>query len=236
MTTIWPCESVGTRHSSSHSWNEAAFHRAVVDLRRREPSKAQTVNEGDRLVMAVRDGGPQSPSGRHASMLRARLWKRRFRQLRRVWRDQVRVGGRTKSRRCSKTSGRRCSSACAVFFDPVILQHITQCTALAMLTPKRLAAALRDSPHKTTAPPPACEDHRNAIPAASLPPWESSIRTQPIREIPSRFSPIGYRSTVLALDDRPNLAPVQGRVVAASQTKDGWRLPFRVAPAGLRRM
>ena len=68
MTTIWPCESVGTRHSSSHSWNEAAFHRAVVDLRRREPSKAQTVNEGDRLVMAVRDGGPQSPSVPAASM------------------------------------------------------------------------------------------------------------------------------------------------------------------------
>ena len=81
------------------------------------------------------------------------------------------LSGETKSRPCSKTSGRRCSSACAVLFDPDILQphHPVH---LVTMSRKRLAAALRDSPHKTTAPPPACEDHRNAIPAASLPPWE----------------------------------------------------------------
>jgi hypothetical protein len=47
---------------------QGGVHRPVVDPRRRKPSKAQTGNERDRLVMAVRDGGPQSPSAPAASM------------------------------------------------------------------------------------------------------------------------------------------------------------------------
>src|SRR5271166_1302088 len=64
-----------------------------------------------------------------------------------------------------------------------------------MLTPKRLAAALRDSPPKTTASTTRLRrSSESAIPAASFPRQESSIRIHPIRESPSRFSPFGYRS------------------------------------------
>src|SRR5271166_4816061 len=66
-----------------------------------------------------------------------------------------------------------------------------------MLTPKRLAAALRDSPPKTTASTTRLRrSSESAIPAASFPRQESSIRIHPIRESPSRFSPFGYRSSV----------------------------------------
>src|SRR5271166_4290143 len=65
-----------------------------------------------------------------------------------------------------------------------------------MLTPKRLAAALRDSPPKTTASTTRLRrSSESAIPAASFPRQESSIRIHPIRESPSRFSPFGYRSS-----------------------------------------
>ena len=49
---------------------------------------------------------------------------------------------------------------------------------------------------KPPPPPPACEDHRKA---PSPPPpsrgGNHEIRTQPIREPPSQFSPLGYRSS-----------------------------------------
>jgi len=48
---------------------QGGVHRPVVDPRRRKPSKPQTGNERDRLVMAVRDGGPHAPSAPAASML-----------------------------------------------------------------------------------------------------------------------------------------------------------------------
>jgi hypothetical protein len=64
-----------------------------------------------------------------------------------------------------------------------------------MLTPKRLAAALRDCPPKTTASTTRLRrSSESAIPAASFPRPGSSIRTQAIRESPSRFRPFGYRS------------------------------------------
>jgi hypothetical protein len=48
---------------------EKAFSKLIaLDLRRRNPSKAQTGNERDHLVMPVRDGGSQSPSAPAASM------------------------------------------------------------------------------------------------------------------------------------------------------------------------
>jgi hypothetical protein len=47
---------------------QGGVHRLVVDLRRRKPSKAQSGNEGDCLVMPVREGGPQAPSAPAASM------------------------------------------------------------------------------------------------------------------------------------------------------------------------
>src|SRR5271166_3933250 len=66
-----------------------------------------------------------------------------------------------------------------------------------MLTPKRLAAALRDSPPKTTASTTRLRrSSESAIPAASFPRQESSIRIHPIRESPSRFSPFGYRYSI----------------------------------------
>src|SRR5271157_4462963 len=53
---------------------------------------------------------------------------------------------------------------------PVALKRVTQRTALAMLTPKRLAAALRDSPPKTTASTTRLRrSSESAIPAASFP-------------------------------------------------------------------
>src|SRR5580700_4841576 len=68
-----------------------------------------------------------------------------------------------------------------------------------MLTPKRLAAALRDSPPKTTASTTRLRrSSESAIPAASFARPGSSIRTQAIRESPSRFRPFGYRSNLLS--------------------------------------
>jgi hypothetical protein len=52
----------------------------------------------------------------------------------------------------------------------VVLKRVTQRTALAMLTPKRLAAALRDSRPKTTASTTRLRrSSESAIPAASFP-------------------------------------------------------------------
>ena len=69
MTTILPGE--GAERDLFHPFLEqGGVHRPVVDPRRRKPSKAQTGNERDRLVMAMRGmGGPQSPSAPAAPML-----------------------------------------------------------------------------------------------------------------------------------------------------------------------
>src|SRR5271157_102754 len=64
-----PCHGARGNQTFFHPFLEqGGVHRPVVDPRHRKPSKAQTGNEGDRLVMAVRDGGPQSPSAPAASM------------------------------------------------------------------------------------------------------------------------------------------------------------------------
>src|SRR5208282_1106398 len=66
---------------------------------------------------------------------------------------------------------------------PVALKRATQRTALAMLTPKRLAAALRDMPPSTTALTTRWRrSSESAIPAASFARRRSGIRTQVIRE------------------------------------------------------
>src|SRR5208283_5402796 len=64
-----------------------------------------------------------------------------------------------------------------------------------MLTPKRLAAALRDNPPKTTASTTRLRrSSERAIPAAPFSRRECGIRNYLIRESPNRFSPFGYRS------------------------------------------
>ncbi len=50
------------------------------------------------------------------------------------------------------TTGTTISPVGAGEISPLALKRATQRTALAMLTPKRLAAALRDMPPSTTAP------------------------------------------------------------------------------------
>src|SRR5271157_3152615 len=67
--------------------------------------------------------------------------------------------------------------------SPLAQKRCSQRTALAMLTPKRLAAALRDRPPWTTASTTRSRrSSDSAIPAASFARRESSITTQPIRE------------------------------------------------------
>src|SRR5271166_3071145 len=69
--------------------------------------------------------------------------------------------------------------------SPVAAKRCNQRTALAILTPKRLAAALRDIPPSTTASTTRLRrSSESAIPAASFARRESSITTQPIRESP----------------------------------------------------
>src|SRR5208337_2325991 len=80
--------------------------------------------------------------------------------------------------------------------SPLALKRATQRTALAMLTPKRLAAALRDMPPSTTAPTTRSRrSSESAIPAASFPRRLSSSRSKPIRESLPRFNSLGDRSS-----------------------------------------
>ena len=79
--------------------------------------------------------------------------------------------------------------------SPLALKRATQRTALAMLTPKRLAAALRDMPPSTTAPTTRSRrSSESAIPAASFERRQSSSRSKPIRESLPRFNSLGDRS------------------------------------------
>ena len=64
-------ERVGTQQFPS--LEQGGVHRPDEGPRRRKPSKAQTGNEGDRFVMAMRDGGPQSLSALSASMLSSEI-------------------------------------------------------------------------------------------------------------------------------------------------------------------
>src|ERR1700723_956418 len=65
-----------------------------------------------------------------------------------------------------------------------------------MLTPKRLAAALRDIPPSTTAPTTRSRrSSESAIPAASFARRQSSSRSKPIRESLPRFNSLGDRSS-----------------------------------------
>ena len=71
------------------------------------------------------------------------------------------------------------------------------------------AAALRDAPPKTTASTTRLRrSSESAIPAASFPRRESSIRTQPIRAFLTRFSPLGYRSSGTQLTADRNRARI----------------------------
>src|SRR5208337_3887750 len=84
--------------------------------------------------------------------------------------------------------------------SPLALKRATQRTALAMLTPKRLAAALRDMPPSTTAPTTRSRrSSESAIPAASFPRRLSSSRSKPIRESLPRFNSLGDRSNDIFL-------------------------------------
>ncbi len=75
------------------------------------------------------------------------------------------------------------------------LKRATQRTTLAMLTPKRLAAALRDMPPSTTAPTTRSRrSSESAIPAASFARRQPSSRSKPIRESLPRFNSLGDRS------------------------------------------
>src|SRR5580693_3121281 len=79
---------------------------------------------------------------------------------------------------------------------PLALKRATQRTALAMLTPNRLAAALRDMPPSTTAPTTRLRrSSESAIPAASFARRQSSSRSKPIRESLPRFNSLGDRSS-----------------------------------------
>src|SRR5271165_3206282 len=80
---------------------------------------------------------------------------------------------------------RRSPPVAAGEISPVAAKRCNQRTALAILTPKRLAAALRDIPPSTTASTTRLRrSSESAIPAASFARRESSITTQPIRESP----------------------------------------------------
>src|SRR5208283_159097 len=84
--------------------------------------------------------------------------------------------------------------------SPLALKRATQRTALAMLTPKRLAAALRDMPPSTTAPTTRSRrSSESAIPAASFARRQSSSRSKPIRESLPRFNSLGDRSSGVLL-------------------------------------
>src|SRR5271166_5231200 len=92
--------------------------------------------------------------------------------------------------------------------SPVAPKRVTQRTALAMLTPKRLAAALRDSPPKTTASTTRLRrSSESAIPAASFP------RRQPKSEL-KRFGnpPVdSVRSDTALTPHNPHLSrPTNG--------------------------
>src|SRR5271168_3836578 len=78
---------------------------------------------------------------------------------------------------------------------PVALKRATQRTALAMLTPKRLAAALRDMPPSTVPTTRSRRSTESAIPAASCARRQSSSRSKLIRESIPRFNSLGDRSS-----------------------------------------
>src|SRR5208282_2432094 len=109
--------------------------------------------------------------------------------------------------------------------SPLALKRATQRTALAMLTPKRLAAALRDMPPSTTAPTTRSRrSSESAIPAASFARRQSSSRSTPIRESLPRFNSLGDRSSA---EEILNLAawwtslPQQPAARAASESTQG---------------
>ncbi len=72
MTRISPGDRVGARHFSTHSSNEAV-DRPVESLLRHETGKAKAGDERDRLVMAVRNGGAQSPPASAASAFASQI-------------------------------------------------------------------------------------------------------------------------------------------------------------------
>src|SRR4029077_17644498 len=78
--------------------------------------------------------------------------------------------------------------------SPLALKRATQRTALAMLTPKRLAAALRDMPPSTAPTTRSRRSTESAIPAASCARRQSSSRSKLIRESIPRFNSLGDRS------------------------------------------
>src|SRR5271156_6469556 len=88
--------------------------------------------------------------------------------------------------------------------SPLALKRATQRTALAMLTPKRLAAALRDMPPSTAPTTRSRRSTESAIPAASCARRQSLSRSKLIRESIPRFNSLGDRS-------RPTGAPKIGR-------------------------
>src|SRR5271156_1851884 len=79
--------------------------------------------------------------------------------------------------------------------SPLALKRATQRTALAMLTPKRLAAALRDMPPSTAPTTRSRRSTESAIPAASCARRQSSSRSKLIRESIPRFNSLGDRSS-----------------------------------------
>src|SRR5271157_4802741 len=94
-----------------------------------------------------------------------------------------------------------------------------------MLTPKRLAAALRDMPPSTTAPTTRSRrSSESAISAASFARRQSSSRSKAIRESLPRFNSLGDRSSALHRELWTNprsVADVNKRLSALSSRLSG---------------
>ena len=126
--------------------------------------------------------------------------------IRRSWISSSVMSGRRRTSRADSRDGPRSGRnndlpVAAGEISPLVLKRATQRTALAMLTPKRLAAALRDRPLSTT----ACttrsrRSSESAIPAAFFARRQSSSRSNPIRE--SRHDSIRSETPLARSQDR----------------------------------